>query len=58
MSYNSKNEKAVADITSYTSRLNLSEGICQTSCESRNNWGSCEQTSYFREAFFQVPTLK
>ena len=41
-------------------RSNLSQGTCQKSCESNLNWGSYRKkdTTYFKEAFFQVLPLR
>ena len=60
MSFNSKIVRAVAEIFKSRSRPNLSEGTWQKSCESSYNWANYKQknTTYFKEAFLQVPLLK
>ena len=60
LGYNSKNIKVVVKNFQCRGRQNLSKGACQKSCESNQNWGSYGQkeTTYFKEAFLQVPPLK
>ena len=58
--YNSKDIRAMVKIFQCRSRPNLSENLCQKSCESNQNWGSYGQkkTTYFKEPFLPVPLLK
>ena len=57
MGYNSKNIRAA--VKPFRGRPDLSEGACQRSCESNQNWGCYGQkeTTYFKEAFLQVMSL-
>ena len=60
MGYNSKKIRAVAKISQSRSRPDLSDDMCQKSCESNENWESYGQKeiTYFKGAFLQVPSLK
>ena len=56
MGYNSKHIKAA--VKSFSAEVDQS--AWQKSCESNQNWGGYGQkeTTYFKEAFLQVPPLK
>ena len=58
MDYNSKSIKA--ESFRCTSRPNLSEDGSQKSCECYENWISSDKkkTTYFKEPFLTVPSLK
>ena len=60
MGYNSKNIRVTVKTFSCRGRPNLSEGACQKSCESNQNWGSYGQkeTTYFKDVFLQVLPLR
>ena len=56
MGYNSKKIKGAIKMFYCRSRPNLSEGVCQKSCESNQNWGSCGQkeVTYFKGTLMQT----
>ena len=60
MGYKSKNITMAVKCFYCRSAPNLSKGECQKTCESNHNWGNYGQkeTTYFQEAFPQVPPLK
>ena len=60
MALNSENVGATVKMFQCRGRPNLSEDTCQKPYEFNQNWTSYEQkeTTYFKEAFLQVLTLK
>ena len=60
MGYNSKNIRAAVKTFYCKGRPKLSEGACQKSCVSNQNWGRYGQKEaiYFKVVFLQVSPLK
>ena len=60
MGYNSKNIRAAVKTFYCKGRPKLSEGACQKSCVSNQNWGRYGQkeATYFKVVFLQVSPLK